>query len=131
MGALEAAGSLLASGGIGTTGVSLFLSVLPDSPDVCVAVFEYAGSPPDDVMGAGVPPLDRPRLQVMCRAGRDDYPTARDLCQQARTVLGAVSEVSNSGVRLLRIAPAGSVMPLGNDEHGRPVVSCNFEAVVG
>lgn len=37
----------LATQDIGTVGTDIFLGLLPDQPDNCIALFEYAGSPPD------------------------------------------------------------------------------------
>ena len=80
MSVLEDAADHLEDNGLGTVGTDIFLSVLPQSPDVCTALFEYAGSAPKETMGTM---LARPRLQVVCRAGRDDYPTARDAALDA------------------------------------------------
>lgn len=127
---MEAAGTVLATAGVGVLGQTLFLSMMPDSPDVAVAVYEYPGSPPVETMGAGGPALDRPRIQVMCRAGRDDYPTARDLALAARTALAAVVDQTVGTVHLLRVASTGSVLPLGNDDKERPRVAVNFEVTL-
>ena len=40
-------GTYLQYQGIGTLGADLFLGLMPDQPDNCIALFEYAGSPPD------------------------------------------------------------------------------------
>ena len=40
-------GAYLQSQGIGTLGANVFLGLMPDKPDNCIALFEYAGSPPD------------------------------------------------------------------------------------
>ena len=37
----------------GTLGTSIFLAVLPETPDACVAVYENAGSSPTFTMGSG------------------------------------------------------------------------------
>ena len=43
---LEAVGDYLVTNSQGVLGTSLFLGVLPESPDVCVAVLESEGSSP-------------------------------------------------------------------------------------
>ncbi len=40
-------GAYLATKSVGTVGTDIFLGQMPDQPDNCIALFEYAGSPPD------------------------------------------------------------------------------------
>ena len=40
-------GNYLQAQGVGTSGTDMFLGLMPDQPDNCIALFEYAGSPPD------------------------------------------------------------------------------------
>jgi len=42
---LKEIGTYLQSQGIGTLGADIFLGLMPDQPDNCIALFEYAGSP--------------------------------------------------------------------------------------
>jgi len=44
---LKEIGTYLATKSIGTVGTDIFLGLMPDQPDNCIALFEYAGSPPD------------------------------------------------------------------------------------
>lgn len=127
---LEAVGNYLQTQGQGTLGTNLFLGRMPSSPDVCVGVFEYEGAIPSETFGNAATAIDRPRLQVLVRAGRDDYPAARDKAQTIRGLLGAVTQTTLSGIAIMRIRPTGSVNPLGPDENDRPLVSANFEAMV-
>ena len=128
---LEAVGAKLQTDGIGTLGTSIFLSLMPDSPDVCIAVYEYAGLPPLDTFGASVTvALDRPQIQVMTRATRNDYVTARDKAVDVRNSLAKISNISLSGITILRIAPSSAVNPIGLDSKDRPLVTISFAAVV-
>jgi len=127
---LEAVGNYLQAQGHGTLGTNLYLGRMPSSPDVCVGVFEYEGGLPDETFGAAATAIDRPRIQIMCRAGRDDYPTARDKAHTLRALVGAITDTTLSGIRIMRIRPVGSVNPLGPDQNDRPLVSVNFEAMV-
>jgi hypothetical protein len=126
MAILDVVGQELEDGGVGTLAVDLFLGRMPGSPDVCWAVYEYEGLPPDDpFQGYG---LDRPRLQVVARATREDYPTARDNLILARDVLVAIDELQVGGNVLHRVQPLGSVMPLDYDMNDRPRMVMNFQA---
>jgi Bacteriophage minor capsid protein len=127
---LEAVGDYLAANGHGTLGTDLFLGRMPETPDLCRAVYEYEGAPPVETMGAAATAVDKPRIQVLCRGGRDDYPAARDEAQEIRALLGAVASVTLSGIVVLRIRPLGSVNSLGPDGNDRPLVTVNFEAFV-
>jgi hypothetical protein len=81
----------------GTLGTTIFLGTLPETPDACVAVYENAGSSPTFTMGAGGIQIDYPMLQIICRAGREDYPTARDKAESIRVLLASVLEKLSQG----------------------------------
>jgi hypothetical protein len=127
---LESVGDYLVTNSLGTLGTDLFLGTLPESPDACVAVYENSGTPPSFTMGTGGIVIDYPMLQVICRAGREDYPTARDKADTIRNLLASVLESTISGVHIMRIEPMGSVNPLGVDPKYRPLVSVNFRCLV-
>lgn len=127
---LESIGDYLVTNSLGTLGTNLFLGTLPESPDVCTAVFENAGTPPAFTMGTGGIAIDYPMIQVICRAGREDYPTARDAVEAIRNLLASVTDVTISNVHVLRIEPMGSVNPLGVDPKQRPLLSVNFRCLV-
>ena len=114
----------------GTLGTNLFLATLPESPDVCTAVFENSGTPPAFTMGDGGIAIDYPMLQIIARATKEDYPTARDKIEVIRNLLASVTDVTISGVHVLRIEPMGSVNPLGIDPKQRPLLSVNFRCLV-
>lgn len=127
---LEAVGDYLNSASVGVQGTNLFLAVMPETPDVCIAVYENAGNRPHFTMGSAPWAIDRPLIQVICRASRGDYPTARNTAESIRELLGAVTEQTLSGLPVMRIEPQGSVIPMGEDENQRPMVSANFECMV-
>lgn len=127
---LEAVGDYVQAQGEGTLGTNVFLGRMPDSPDVCVGLFEYSGSLPEMTFGSSGIAIDRPQLQVMCRATRDDYPTARDKAVALRDLLTAVMNTTLGSFSVLRIEASGSVNPVGPDEKDRPLVSVNFNVMV-
>jgi len=127
---LESVGDYLVTNSHGTLGTNIFLGTLPDSPDSCIAVYENAGSSPTFTMGSGGIRIDYPMLQIICRAGREDYPTARDKAENIRVLLASVLEQSISGVHIMRIEPMGSVNLLGVDPKYRPLISVNFRCLV-
>lgn len=128
---LEAVGDYLQAQGQGTLGVNLFLARMPETPDVCVTVYEYEGAAPIESMGGNPFDVERPRLQVVCRAGREDYPIARDKAVAIRDLLADITSQTLSGVSILRVRALGSILPLGFDTQDRPSVAVNFECFVG
>ena len=127
---LESIGDYLVTNSQGALGTSLFLGTLPESPDACVAVYENSGSSQAFTMGAGGIRIDYPMIQIICRAGREDYPTARDKADTIRILLASVVETTVSGVHIMRIEPMGSVNQLGVDPKYRPLISVNFRCLV-
>ena len=127
---LESIGDYLVTNSHGALGTTLFLGTLPESPDACVAVYENSGSSPAFTMGAGGIRIDYPMIQIICRAGREDYPTARDKADTIRILLASVVETTVSGVHIMRIEPMGSVNQLGVDPKYRPLISVNFRCLV-
>lgn len=127
---LEAIGDYLVAHSQGTLGTNLFLSMMPNDPDTCVAIYEEEGGEPLFSLGTEGIQIDQPNIQVVVRSVRDDYPAARDKADQIRGLLAAMTDVTISGVRILRISPLGSVLPMGVDDKFRPMVAVNFRCMV-
>ena len=127
---LEALGTYLQTQGQGTLATDLFLAVMPESPDACVAVYENAGGRPEFTMGSAAWAIDRPAIQVICRGARGDYPTVRDKAESIRALLGAITDQTLSGINVMRVEVQGSVIPMGEDENLRPMISVNFDCMV-
>ena len=127
---LESLGDYIDTNTSLTLGTNLFLARMPDTNALVVALYEYQGSPVSEVMGSSGYVVDRPRVQVMVRGTRDDYPTARDVAQTIRESLALITDQTISGIRVLRVTSIGSVNALGYDENDRPLVSANFEVAV-
>jgi len=113
-----------------TIATNLFLSKMPDTPDVCVCIYENQGSGPLMTFGATAIQVDRPSVQISVRAARDDYATARDLAQALRTLVSGITNVSSSGVNIIRVEPTGSFYPLSVDQLERPRVVFNLDCHV-
>lgn len=126
----NAAGAFGVHSSQGTLGTDIFLGTLPDGPDACVAIYENAGSSPAFTMGTGGIVVDYPMLQIITRAAREDYPTARDKAENIRVLLASVLETTISGVHIMRIEPMGSINQLGVDPKYRPLISVNFRCLV-
>jgi hypothetical protein len=111
-------------------GTNLFLAKMPDTPDVCVCVYEYQGVAPIETFGNKAIEIDRPSVQIAVRAGRDDYPAARDLADTLRTLVAGMTNVSVGGVTVMRVSSSGGFYPLGADQLDRPRVVFNLDCHV-
>ena len=127
---LEALADKLTSASVATAGVDCFIGLMPDKPDVCVALYEYAGSPPLEVMQDNDATLERPSVQVMVRASRNDYPTANALMVSVRDTLTGITDETISGVRFLRVNQNSSINHIGTDDNDRPGFTLSLMTVI-
>lgn len=127
---LEALADKLNSEGVATTATNLFIGLMPNDPDTVVALYEYAGSPPIEVLVNNDATIERPSVQVMTRASRNDYPTARTLIENVRNTLTTITDETISGVRFLRVTQISSINALGVDENDRPRFSLSLQILV-
>lgn len=127
---LGALAARLQAASITTSGTDLFIGTMPNSPDVCTALYEYAGAAPLEVLTDNAATLERPSVQVMVRASRNDYPTAHDLIVAIRDELTGITNETISGVTFLRVNQISSVNALGTDENERPRFTLSLQAVV-
>jgi len=119
---LEDVASYLQSQGTGTIGADIFLGQLPVSPDNVVAIFEYAGEPPD-LHWQG----EYPGLQILVR--NKNYEVGRQKIEQVKNVLHGLAETVVNGHRYLLIRANQSPAFLQRDENGRAIFVCNFRVI--
>jgi len=132
---LDALGAYLPTATAGFTtvpplvlGVNLYLARFPaEAPNAAMCIQQYEGQAPTFTFGAGVAVLDSPRVQILVRGEREDYPGAYQWALAVRDVLGAVvSTTTMSGLSILRIQPSGTPNATGYDESDRPKFTINF-----
>lgn len=115
-------GAYLATQNVGTVGTDIFLGLLPDQPDNCTALFEYAGSPPDLHWNG-----EYPGLQVRVR--NKSYAAARTKIGEIMKLLHGLHETQLSGTRYLLIKARGSPEVLKRDASNRIEWFVNFEVM--
>lgn len=96
------------------------LGSMPDQPDNCIALFEYAGSPPDLHW-----PGEYPGLQVRVR--NKSYSAGRTKIGEIKALLHGLHETVLSGTRYLLIKARGSPEVLKRDANNRIEWFVNFE----
>lgn len=119
---LEAISKYLEEEDVGTAGVDIFLGLIPDKPDSCVALFEYAGGPPDLHW-----PGEYPGLQVRVRS--TSYSGGRAKIGEIVDLLHGLHEQELSGTRYLLIKARGSPEVLKRDGSNRIEFLVNFEII--
>ena len=119
---LREIGAYLATKSIGTVGTDIFLGLMPDQPDNCIALFEYAGSPPDLHWNG-----EYPGLQVRVR--NKSYAAARTKIGEAMTALHGLHETVLGGTRYLLVKARGSPEVLKRDNNNRVELFVNFEII--
>ena len=145
---LREIGAYLATKGIGTVGTDIFLGLMPDQPDNCIALFEYAGSPPDLHWNGEYPGLQvRVRNKSYAAARTKIGDIVKELHGLYEQTLSGEEETSNgeedpmegngkeeepvpaTGTRYLLIKAKGSPEILKRDANNRVELFVNFEII--
>lgn len=118
---------LIADTSATAVGDDVFLSLLPDKPDVAIGIVESSGLPPVRTMGnAGPPDVEIASFQITVRGAVDDYASARTTANEIyRVFASAGAEVLNS-VSYLNFEALSSPFAAGYDANERPLIICNY-----
>lgn len=108
--------------GLGDTKSDIFVGLMPDKPDNCIALFEYAGSPPDLHWNG-----EYPGLQVRVR--NKSYGAGREKIGKIMGLLHGLHESELSGTRYLLVKARGSPEVLKRDNNNRIEWFVNFEII--
>jgi hypothetical protein len=122
MAMLEDIGTYMQINSLGTVGTDLFLGLMPDEPDNCTALFEYAGSPPD-LHWQG----EYPGLQVRVR--NSSYQAGRAVIESIYDLLHGIFDTDLSGTKYLLIKAQGSPEVLKRDHNNRIEWFNNFAII--
>ena len=96
MAVLNEIATKLAALGVGTLGSSIHIGMMPETPDVCCAIFEYGGISPEYKFGAAGIDYETPAVQVVFRGTAYDYETPRASAATAYNGLASVECVTLS-----------------------------------
>lgn len=111
-------GHYLETGGIGTIEQDIFLDYVPETPNLCTILTQYAGNAPEQLLSG--PGDESPGLQVRGRAGPDEYETGFARMVSIQTLLNGLANTTINGTVYKSIIPTGSIANMGYDEQGRP-----------
>lgn len=104
-----------------TTGWSIQISKMPDSPDTCVGVFDQPGLEPETKFR-----YDRPGVQVLIRGAKMGYVAAYAKAEDVKEALHGRDNEAWNGTRYLQILAESDPIPMGYDDNNRPLFSVNF-----
>ena len=127
MSTLEELGTYLDSDTSLTLGTDLFLGIIPETPNICVGLYEYGASAPMDFMTSAQPSIEMPRIQATIRGEEDTYATTKALAQTVWLSLSKLRGSTLSGTQWLRAQPLDSPTFLARDETYRPIFVANFQ----
>jgi len=120
--------AMLQTGGIGTlgatTGWTIRVAEIPDTPNTCVSLYEYAGLPSDLTLD-GTRDVT-PGLQVRVRGERNGYITARGKAEAVSVLLDGVGNTTIGTHVYKYIFATQQPSFLGLDENQRPQWVQNF-----
>ena len=119
--AVDIAG-ILVTAGVGTIKTDLFVSKQPTTPDECVTVFDTGGFPPESNYV-----YEKPTVNVRVRGKKGGYRNAYAVTASVKDALhDKTNEDIDSVSRIIAIWCMGDIIPLGDDDNGRPMFSVNF-----
>jgi hypothetical protein len=112
-----------------TIGTNLFLSMMPDTPAICAAIYSMTSDSPYFTMNGSTtePVLENPRVQLYVR--HSSYATGETLVYKIWKQMTEVSDEALSGVEYLRLQALGSPQFLERDDNFNVLWSANFQAM--
>jgi hypothetical protein len=119
----------LVTNGIGTIGTDIFVAEVPDTPNLCVMLFEYAGSPSDHTLDSTR--VTNPGLQVRVRGERNQYIAGREKCESVAALLDGLCNTTIGTHFYYSIFAAQEPSFLGLAENNRPEWVQNFRVSRG
>ncbi len=112
-----------------TLGTNLYLSMMPDTPDICAALYSLTTDSPYFTMNGSTtqPVLENPRIQLYVR--HSSYATGEALIYTTWKQMTEVSDNTLSGVNYLRLQALGSPEFLERDSNHNVIFHPPFQAM--
>lgn len=104
---------------IGTRGENLFAAELPNKPDSCICLYEYAGKIPTHFANHR-----HPGLQIVVR--NPNYLLGRAKIELIYGLLSTIEQIETQTKHYLKFAPVQEPTPLGKDAFNRHLFVQNF-----
>lgn len=113
--------------------IPVYVGNMPPEPVTCIALYEYAGMPPEQGY------TRTPGLQLLMRTAPEGYNASYAALYEINDALlsigyedgGNTAGFEINGTKYLRVyTPASGINPLGKDDNGNPLFSKNFYVVM-
>jgi hypothetical protein len=102
-------------------GTNLHIALMPDTPDLCVCLYDHPGQAPNPSYR-----YDKPNVQIIVRGKQNGHADAYALAESIKELLRQVHNVEISSTRYIGVWVSSDIADLGFDEKVRPVFSINF-----
>ena len=116
--------SILASNGLGTLGIDIFVGTMPPFPHLCLAIYDTGGNPPNAKWLR-----DEPTTQVNIRGNIGNYQGAWTLAQQVKDVLLGLAPQLIGGTNYVLFVQIGDIFSDGPDANNRPILITQWQLV--
>lgn len=127
---LEDIATHLQTQGVGTIGTNIFLSFMPDSPDVVVSLYEGPTAGEDDEgFGVGSTIVEKSVLHVRVRCSPNDYPSGRDKAQAVKNALNLLVDTTVSATLYHRVLKYSGPYLLDKDSQDRQILATNYDVL--
>ena len=115
---------LLERVGLGTTGIDLFVGMMPDLPDFCIAAYDTGGRPPSARFLR-----DEPTVQIRVRGNTKDLLSAAAKMQEIRDALLNSGDQTVDSSTYIQYHEFLGVINWPRDDKDRPMLSTNFRLI--
>lgn len=109
----------------GASGWTGFKDFVPPDPDKVVIISPSGGAGPEKGFA-----LRYPNVQIRVRGEKAGYAVAQAKLEAIYQLLHAVKNENLNSVSYAYIIATGDVLPLGQDENGRPELTRNFRSAI-
>ena len=112
---------ILVADGVGAFGTDLFISLMPETPDACVSIYDTGGM--DPILNYV---YDYPTVQVRIRGAIFGYQNAWDKAKEVKDALHGLTNETWNSTRYIQIGCVGDIMFIHYDDNNRPTLTVNF-----
>ena len=110
---------------------------MPEDGNRNCAIFEYPGTPSTFTMGSeangnSLEVCENLAFQIQCRAAVNGYEEAREIMEIVYRRLNGLKDYKNTvnpDFIYQHVTAKQPPFHLGQDEHNRPIIACNFSAM--
>lgn len=112
---------MIVAAGLGVFGTTLHIASMPDTPDLCIAVYDIAGLSAELNYD-----WTRPAVQVQVRGKMGEYITAYTKIKAISDLLHGKQETRGGSIYKL-IQQEGDISHVSTDETRRPLLTTRFQ----